>query len=305
MGNKVNKSILLTGACGFVGHHLTKKLLEQNYKVVALDQNADPLDVEGLKITNVNLLEPCSLSSLPKRWFYVIHLAAISVPGLFTQTSQVISNLQMTMNLLEHIEEARVLLVSSCHVYEPGNVPRREDDIIRPQGRYGLSKHLCEQLLPHYLNKLDIRIARPFNHIGPGMRNELMIPSLLKKLSLSSKDLNSPIIMHGRNSIRDFIDVRDVVSAYMSILNLENPKKRIFNVCTGKGSSVEDVAKEALKILDLPNPVVFENKNVSEDDIQFIVGDPTRLHESTGWKSCYSLTDSLKSLIQFNRTGEN
>jgi len=296
--NNPKPSILITGVSGFVGRHMAAYLLGQGYRVVGLDQGNPEGLPEGVECLKADLSDLASVATLPKEWFAVIHLAAASIPSHFSSTVPVLYNLQITLNLLEHLEAARVLLVSSCHVYAPSGQPRKEDDLLKAQGRYGLSKHLCEQLLPHYRDKLDLRIARPFNHLGPGQRDELVVPSLLRRLR-AHPDGASPVHMNGMNSVRDFIDVRDVASAYLAILELDNPSHTTFNVCTGIDRSIESLVRESLKLLDLQCEVVFQDLPNSSDDIPYLVGDPSRLRESTGWAPRFNLTDSLKAMISF------
>ena len=188
-------------------------------------------------------------------------------------------------------------MISSCHVYAPSGKRRNETGSIVPQGRYGLSKHLIEQLAPHYQGELDIRIARPFNHLGQGQRPELVVPSLLRRLAATSPKDDQPVEMAGWNSVRDFIDVRDVVSAYLTILGLETPTHRTFNVCTGRAISIEDIVKAVLQIQGRSREVHFQGSPNSTDDIPFLVGDPTRLAEDAGWTARHSLEDSLKSMM--------
>ena len=292
----VQKTILLTGASGFVGQHLSMLLVDRGFRVVALDQK--PSLLPGVESLCADLGDPKSLEALPRVWWGVIHLAAASVPSLFATPAPVVSNLQITLNLLEHLESARVLLVSSCHVYGPADTLRREEDPIVPQGRYGLSKHLCEQLLPHYLQKLDLRVARPFNHLGPGMRPELMIPSLVRRIQEHPPEDRSPLRMHGLNSVRDFIDVRDIASAYLAILELDDPRERTFNVCTGMGHSIEQIAYAALEIVGAKRSVAFESHPNSPDDIPFLVGDPSRLQAASSWKPSFPLAESLRAVLK-------
>jgi nucleoside-diphosphate-sugar epimerase len=128
----VEKTILLTGASGFVGQHLSRILTRDGYAVVAVDQRLEPVEIPGVETRCVDLADPVSLATLPRRWWGVIHLAGASVPSHFATSAPVVSNLQITLNLLEHLEEARVLLVSSCHVYAPADTPRREGDLVLP-----------------------------------------------------------------------------------------------------------------------------------------------------------------------------
>lgn len=294
--------ILLTGASGFVGHHMAQALLDRGHQVFGLDRGAG-LDLPiGVQPLTVDLQDPASLMTLPRNWDGVIHLAGASIPSLFTTTAPVTYNLQITLNLLEHLQDSRVLLVSSCHVYAPSRLRRAETDPIIPQGRYGLSKHLVEQLAPHYQGKLDIRVARPFNHLGPGQRPELVIPSLLRRLAGPSGRDTGPVEMKGWNSIRDFIDVRDVASAYLAILELESPEKRIFNVCTGRPQSIEDVVRAVMDLLGIHRQIHFQDSPNSSDDIPYLVGDPSLLQSVARWTASHSLSDSLATMLQALQT---
>ena len=292
------RRILLTGASGFVGRHMAEFLLRRGDHVVALDKGVGfdlPVGVEPLVM---DLQDPASLAALPRSWDGVVHLAGASIPSLFGTPAPVTFNLEITLNLLEHLRDSKVLLVSSCHVYAPSARKRHEDDAIVPQGRYGLSKHLIEQLAPHYQGALDLRVARPFNHLGPGQRPELVVPSLLRRLAAASPSEASPVLMNGWNSVRDFIDVRDVVAAYTAILDLATPSQRTFNVCTGRATSIGDVVQTVLDLQGVQREINFQDRPISADDIHYLVGDPSRLTQATGWTAQHPLSDSLRTMLQ-------
>lgn len=296
------RRILLTGASGFVGQHVAHLLVERGFQVSALQRGSLGIELPPMvEPIYADLSDPASLAKVPRNWHGVIHLAGASIPSLFTTTAPVVQNVAMTLNLLEHLQEARVLLVSSCHVYAPSDVPRVEDGLIVPQGRYGLSKHLVEQLAPHYAHRLDIRIARPFNHLGPHQRPELVIPSLLRRLA-ATKDETGPVRMQGMDSVRDFIDVRDVAAAYLAILELDSPPHRTFNVCTGTGRSIGELVALLLRLLGPEREVLFEGKPNSSDDIPFLVGSPDRLMADSGWRPELSLEQSLRAMLQTMQT---
>jgi len=288
------KSILVTGASGFVGLHMIRLLLEKGYAVTALDLGARPNLPPEVEFRSVDLRDAGSLTALSRTWDGVIHLAGASIPSLFASPAPVLLNLELTLNLLNHLRESRVLLVSSCHVYGPTAARCKETDPIAPQGLYGLSKHLVEQVAPHYQERMEVRVARPFNHLGPGLRPELMVPSLLRRLAALPDD-DSPVQMEGLNSTRDFIDVRDVAAAYLAILELEAPAFRTFNVCTGQGHSIEAVVRTAMALLGRVRPVQFRDWPNSSGDIPYLVGDPDRL-AAAGWRARYTLPDSLSSM---------
>ena len=293
----MSETILVTGASGFVGRHLASLLLARGYRVVGLDRGPDLNLPDGVEPLLADLQDPTSLAGISRTWDGVIHLAGASIPSLFSNPAPVVFNLEITLNLLHHLRDSRVLLVSSCHVYAPSTTRRKESDPILPQGLYGLSKHLVEQVAPHYQGRLDVRVARPYNHLGPGLRPELMVPSLLRRLSALPPGDDSPVLMEGLNSTRDFIDVRDVVSAYVAILETDSSKGGTFNVCTGKGYAIKEVVATAMDLLGRRRPIQFNDRPNSSDDIPYLVGDPEQLTAATGWVATHNLSDSLANML--------
>lgn len=289
--------VLVTGASGFVGTHLTEQLLASGYEVFGLQRGAGIDLKEGVIPLVADLEDSASLTAIPKSWDLVIHLAGASIPSLFHTTAPAVKNLQQSMNLLEHLDEGRVLLVSSCHVYAPSGELRHETSPIKPQGRYGLSKFLIESLAAHYEGRLDILVARPFNHLGPQQRPELVIPSLIRRLASLDPADHGPVLMQGMNSVRDFIDVRDVVGAYMAILHLEKPPFKCFNVCTGTGHSIEDLAHALMNLLGIRREVQFAGGPNSQDDNSYLVGSPQRLADLCSWRPSYTLTQTLGHVL--------
>lgn len=243
-----------------------------------------------------DLLNPDTLDSLSTDWRSVIHLAGNTVPSSFESDAAVQQNVDMTRNLLDRLEAARVLFASSALVYAPSRVPVTEASSLEPQGPYGLSKLKCEEVVATYGGWLDVRIARPFNHIGPGMQPKLAIPSIMRRV-LEARSTDMPIEMLGQDSIRDFIDVRDVVSAYLAILELDSPEHGVFNVCTGRPTSIRTVVEAALAVLSIDRDIHFAQQAVSDDDASWLVGDPARIRDESGWAPKYSLEQSVRDML--------
>jgi GDP-4-dehydro-6-deoxy-D-mannose reductase len=289
--------VLVTGAAGFVGRFMVEAL-EDDYNVTGLGQESRPAwfpaDADWYR---ADLLNPDSLADLPRGLFAVVHLAGNTVPSAFRDESAVQQNVEMTRNLLDRVDTDRFLLASSGLVYAPGRTPRTEESPIDPQGPYGRSKYLCEELVRSYGAKLTARIARPFNHIGPGMQPALAIPSIIRRV-LDARENDGPIEMLGQDSIRDFIDVRDVVAAYKALIELDSVEHDAYNVCTGVPTSIRTVVQTALDILGLERDIVFAEQALSSDDTSRIVGDSTRLKQDTGWRSGFTLQDSLLSILE-------
>lgn len=291
------RRVLVTGAAGFVGRFMVDALLARDYAVTGLGQETRPESFpEAADWYRADLLAARSLNGLPTTWSGVVHLAGNTVPGAFRSSDSALANASMTLTLLEHLEAGRFLLASSALVYGPETKPHSEDEMLDPQGLYGLSKYLCEQLAGVYSKRLDILIARPFNHIGPGMQPGLAIPAILERVA-DARTRSGPIEMLGRDSLRDYIDVRDVVAAYLALLDLRDPPQRVFNVCTGVGKSIRLVVETALTVVGLERSIRFAETSVSGDDTSVLIGDPSRLSQATGWEPRYSLEQSLRDML--------
>jgi GDP-4-dehydro-6-deoxy-D-mannose reductase len=292
----VNGKVLITGISGFVGNHLSRELLARGWQVHGLRRRQVPDEPRECTIHTADLQHPESLRDVPREWDWVIHLAAPSIPSHFGTAELMAQNLAMTMNLMDHVHSGRTLFVSSCHVYAPSTALHREDEPLHPRGRYGISKLLTEQLLGIYAHDRDIRIVRPFNHLGAGQRAELVIPTLIRRLRREGRD-SRPLLMDGLDSIRDFIDVRDVMAAYVAVLEADDPSERIFNVCCGQGHRISELARIVMGILGLRRELRFLERPNSTDDIPMLVGDPARLRK-LGWAPRHGLQESLQAMVE-------
>jgi GDP-4-dehydro-6-deoxy-D-mannose reductase len=295
------RRFLVTGGSGFVGTHLVRLLARQGHEVACVQTGPGNGLPPGVRSYAMDLCDRRNLEALPRRWDSVIHLAGPSIPGQYADAQPMVRSVAMTLNLLDHLEAAKVLLVSSCHVYAPSLAMRAEDSPVLPQGRYGLSKHLVEQMAGHYGRTLDIRIARPFNHVGPGQRPELVLPSLLRRLREAGAGRagagQGELTMRGSDSIRDFVDVRDVAAAYLAILDLDQPRDRCFNVCSGRGLRISEVAALAMELAGRPMDLRFEDRPNSADDNPYLVGSPERLMRASGWAPRIALGESLRDVL--------
>lgn len=291
-----SKTVLLTGASGFVGRYAYAALSEAGYAVGGLGAGQAPEWYPPHAAWYcVDLRDPASVKSVPVEWSAVLHLAGDSLPSAMKSPPAALSNAAMTMNLLGHVRPDRFIFVSSCHVYAPGGAAKRETDTVAPQGIYGLSKHLAEQVSLHHPFGFETVIARPFNHVGPGMRPELMVPQLFKRLL--DKDAGSgPVEMLGQNSIRDFLDVRDIVAAYVKLITTPSLDHQIYNVCSGVPLTIGAFVEAALEAMGVDRAVTFGSGN-SSDDTQVLTGDATRLKATTGWQPRFKLPESIQSIL--------
>jgi GDP-4-dehydro-6-deoxy-D-mannose reductase len=288
--------VLVTGAAGFVGRFMVAALGD-DYRVLGLGHESRPRDFpDSAGWIQADLLDRDALDEVPGGLFAVVHLAGNTVPSAFRDETAVLQNVGMTSNLLRRVDAERFLLASSALVYAPGPEPRTENSPVRPTGPYGRSKQLCEDEVRSYRDTTSIRIARPFNHIGPGMQPDLAIPSIVRRVQAAGSG-SGPITMRGQDSIRDFIDVRDVVAAYRALIELDAPDDDTFNVCTGRATSIRAVVQATLDACGMDREIQFAEATLSADDRSCLLGDPSRLQRATSWSPRFTLDSSIRDML--------
>lgn len=293
----MKRDVLVSGAGGFVGRFVISELVNAGFEVTGIGTGDRPdwitPEAEWVK---ADLLRAETLSDLKRDWWGVIHLAAISVPSAFTSSDRAAQNVTMTLALLEHVRDARFLLASSALVYAASRSAHSEEDTLRPSGLYGLSKVLCERAAEIYNDRLDIRIARPFNHIGPDMQPSLAVPSIMRRV-IALRTSTGPLEMYGRNSVRDFIDVRDVARAYVAMLRPERLEHLHYNVCVGRGYTIRELAEKVMQVAGVEADIEFAEDDASGDDTSWLVGDSRRLRNETGWQPQLDLDRSVADMM--------
>ncbi|NIJ38699.1 GDP-4-dehydro-6-deoxy-D-mannose reductase [Sphingopyxis panaciterrae] len=290
-----NPGLLVTGASGFVGRHVIAKG-HNRFDILATGRGPRPdwlpADVSW---SMVDLLDRASVATLPTDLPFALHLASETIPSKFSSYEPLLDSVEMTLNLCRHLRSGRLLFASSCLVYAAKAKPLTETDAVDPRGGYGLTKALCETIVSRTTD-VEASIARPFNHIGADMRPDLVIPSIIRRVRDARP--NAVIEMAGLNSIRDFLDIDDIVGAYYAILECPQISCEVLNVSSGQSTSIGDIVRLVAQILDKPiNGVTFADHGNSTDDTSIIIGDATRLRQTTGWVPRVGLTASLQKLI--------
>lgn len=290
--------LLLTGASGFVGRHVVA-LGRGRFDIVASGRGPRPEWLPAdVAWCSVDLMDRASVAALPAEVPFVLHLASETVPSKFFSYDPLLDSVEMTLNLCRHLRAGRLLFASSCLVYAASTAPLREEDPVDPRGHYGLTKLLCEAVVSRTgdAGALETAIARPFNHVGAGMRPDLAIPSIARRVRAAPE--GAMIEMAGLDSVRDFLDVSDIVEAYFAILEMPALPQRIFNVASGKASSIGDVVRTLARILNKPiSGITFADQGNSADDTSIVVGNSDKLRQATGWSPKKSLEDALSGLV--------
>ncbi|MBE3117071.1 GDP-mannose 4,6-dehydratase [Candidatus Bathyarchaeota archaeon] len=304
MAELKGKKVLVTGGAGFIGFHLTKKLstLTSNltiYDNLSSGKLENIKDVPKAKFVKGDILDLKNLYSLEKADL-IYHLAAqVVVPySMENPLEDFEINAKGTLCVLEKArkDDAKLVFASSAAVYgNPTQLPTSEDYGFHPFSCYGLSKVVGEEYCQMYQEQygLDIAITRFANVYGS--RCHGVIHDFLDKLAKNPNKLE--IIGTGMQS-RDFVHVSDVVDALVTAGTSESANGKTYNIGFGKTTSIIDLAKMMLKILNLQDKTVVTTTNVSwQGDINIIWFNNSKAKKELKWNPKVSLEDNIKDII--------
>lgn len=293
---------LVTGAGGFVGHHLAEHLATAGDEVITTDRSID-----GLDITDAPALLEAFRRTRPE---VVYHLAGASDVGGSWSTPQATfrSNAEGTLNILWAARESgveRVLTVGSADVYGKvgeADLPIVEDLAMRPVSPYAASKaaadHVALQANLGYGQHV-IR-ARPFNHLGPGQSNRFVAAALAERVAINERAAESMVKVGNLSPRRDFTDVRDVVQAYRLLVE-HGRAGEVYNVCSGRAIAVRTLAEQLLSLAMIPMELVTDPDLERPVDIPVLLGDDSRIRADTGWTPEIPLEVTLRDLLDDRR----
>lgn len=316
---------LITGGTGFVSGHLPGCLEASGYGSVGLDVSspkdrgpAIPQSVERVcqwEYCDVTSAESVrrALDSVVGRLgspSLVFHLAAqASVARSFDDPASTYRvNVEGTAVLLEELAvtapDARVLIPSSAHVYGRPTRPDGvldEDSPLEPDTHYGASKVAQEMIGSLYLSKrgLPVFLARAFNHVGPGQGPGYVFADFARRLVELERAGGGVLNVGNLDAQRDFLDVRDVVSAYLTILDRGEPGV-IYNVASGRPRSIRELLHMFLAQVTVAVDVQLDRALLRPSDVPVLVGDAGRLRR-LGWEASHDLVDTVRETLDYWR----
>jgi len=298
--------VLVTGGTGFVGRHLVCELKSTKTTIAVLSRSA-PVNEQGVDFYRADVREADRVHAVMRMVEpqSVYHLAGISAVAAADsnpkQTYEV--NVMGSYNMFEAAMNqpgaVRVLNVSTSQVYVQSSGRLHEEIPTRTDGHYAFTKAIAESVASQYRDCAagGIITARPFNHSGPGQSPEFVLSSIAMQFAEMETGYRPPKLTLGNIRVRrDFTDVRDVVQAYIALVR-RGRCGEVYNVCSGKAVSIEDVVAMFRQITGIQATVEVDPARVRRNDASQTCGDPTKIQGETGWAPRIPLEVTLSDLL--------
>src|SRR3989344_4690450 len=315
------KKILITGINGFAGSHLADYVLENGLAEVHgtyRGKSTDFSNISGIrdKVTlhECDLTDYYSVSKAVKdvEPDFVSHLAAQSfVPTSWRAPQETLNtNVIGSLNLFEAIRLAGLnpVIQIACSSEEyglvlEGELPIREENPLRPLSPYGVSKVSMDLLGYQYFKSYGMKIVRTraFNHTGPRRGQEYVDSNWARQVALIEKGKQKPELFVGNlTARRDFTHVRDIVRGYWIAATKATPGE-VYNICTGKDYSMQQVLDMLLKFTNKKIKVTQDPERMRPSDVMILLGDCSKFRKETGWKPEISYEQTLKETLDYWR----
>lgn len=312
--------VLVTGADGFIGSHLTELLLSKGYKVRALalynsfnywgwleDIPKNP----NLDIITGDIRDPNLCNHIIKGVDLVFHLAAlIAIPySYIAPDSYVDTNVKGTLNICQAAKEngnIRVIHTSTSEVYGTAiYVPIDEKHPKQPQSPYSASKIGADMIAMSFYNSFDspITIARPFNTYGPRQSARAIIPTIITQIASGVKKIK----VGDLKPLRDFNFVKDVCRGFLSLAESELTIGKEINICSNSEISMSDVFEIVKRIMNSKVEFIVEDQRIrpANSEVFRLFGDNKLIHELTKYKPEYDIYTGLKITCEWFSNDRN
>jgi GDP-4-dehydro-6-deoxy-D-mannose reductase len=298
---------LVVGADGFVGRWLVRHLAASGDTVAGIvgPRYRPPLEgVEAILAADVRDLDAVRAAASAAAPAAVYYLAAVSAAGGRDDVADAIGiGVVGALNVLAACAQAgtptRFLYVSSAHVYGNGgsDSPLDESAPVRPANMYGAAKAAAESALLQLADAsgVEVVVARPFNHIGPGQGPPFLVPQLVAQVRDIPAGGHGVIRVGAAGMVRDYTDVRDVVRAYRVLVE-RGEAGGIYNVASGTGRSVREMADALISVAGVRAELVEDPAIDRSGDATRLVGDASRL-AGLGWRPEHTLTATLADVL--------
>ncbi|MGA2911974.1 MAG: NAD(P)-dependent oxidoreductase [Methanoregula sp.] len=294
------KTVMLTGASGFIGRHCIPLLIKQGYEVHAITSGKNPKSDRRVLWHSVNLLEPDQVRNAIESICptHLLHFAWYTKPGLYWSAQENIQWMQASLNLVQEFSEGggkRIVGAGTCAEYD-WRFGYCSEDItpLKPQTLYGISKHSLQIIAQEILMNAHISNAwgRIFFLYGPFENQSRLVPSIINAL------------LQGRSSpcttgdqIRDYLYVEDVAEAFVRLL--DSPVTGPVNIGSGKPVVIREIIGLIGKKIGREELIRYGQLPTPSSEAPFIVADNRRLLNEVGWTQHNDLDKGLDRTISW------
>ena len=316
----MNKKILVTGADGFIGSHLTEMLVRQGANVKALSQYnsfnywgwLEDIDcLNDIEVLTGEIRDPHYCKHITKGVDVIFHLAAlIAIPySYIAPDSYVDTNIKGTLNICQAALEngcKRVIHTSTSEVYGTAQyVPIDEKHPLQPQSPYSATKIGADAMAMSFNSAfgLPVTIARPFNTYGPRQSARAVIPTIIGQIAAGKKQIR----LGDLTPTRDFNYVLDTCRGFVALAESDKTIGEVINIGSGVEISVGDTLNLIKKIMNSDVEFITDEQRIrpEKSEVFRLCCDNTKIHELTGFKPEYSLKKGLKETIDWFADPDN
>ncbi len=302
----------MTGAAGFAGSHLIDRLAAQQRPLVGWYRPTGrrPAVRAGVDWQAVDVLDRDAVRQAMARVAptAVYHCAgAANVGRAWNRTAATMAiNVRGTQFVLEAAaalpQRVPVLVPSSAMVYRPASVPLTEEQPLQPPNPYGLTKLAMELLVARMVaDGADIRIVRPFNHIGARQYPSFVASDFARQIVEIERGQRAPEIVFGNlEARRELTNVRDTVRAYEIVMD-RGVAGRPYNVSSGHAYSIRELLDRLIAHARVAVQVRVDPAKFHPNDLPLLVGDPTRIRTELGWTASIPLDDTIVEVLDYWR----
>lgn len=312
----MSKKVIVTGADGFIGSHLTEELVRQGYDVKAFVYynsfnnwgwlDTTPKDIlNEIEIFAGDIRDPNGVREAMKGRDAIFHLAAlIAIPFSYhSPDAYVDTNIKGTLNVLQAARElgtSRVLVTSTSEVYGTAQyVPIDEHHPYQGQSPYSATKIGADRLAESFYRsfELPVTIVRPFNTYGPRQSARAVIPTIITQL-LAGKE---KIHLGSLTPTRDFNYVLDTANGFISIFRSDKTIGQEINIATQHEISIGQLAEELIRQINPAAQIVCDEERLrpEKSEVNRLLGCNRKIKELTDWEPKYTFQEGLANTIAF------